>query len=62
MLPYGEFKFWNRYSSDERERYCLFDEYGCIVGIKENVPSDFKEAYKEYEKIKLEWEERGIDV
>ncbi len=49
MLAYDEFKFW-QYPFEEIEKYCLFDEYGSLIGVKKEAPTDFKEMYEEYEK------------
>ncbi len=61
VLAYGESKFW-QYPIEEIRKYCLFDEFGSIIGVKETAPADFKEAYEEHRKRRDEWEKLGIDV
>ena len=50
-----------KFSIEEYEKYGVFDNEGWIVGVKENAPDEFKEAY-EWDKKKNEdrWK-LGID-
>ncbi len=61
VLAYDESKFW-QYPIEEIEQYCLFDEFGSIIGVKETAPADFKKAYEEDKKRSDELEKLGIDV
>ena len=55
-----EFKLY-QFSDDEYDKYGIFDEDGCIIGVKDDAPPEFKEAY-EYDKNKeAEWEALGIE-
>ena len=49
-----------KYSTEEFEKYGLFDEYGSIIGVKEDAPADFKAAYEHDKKMYDEAQERGI--
>ena len=60
MTAYGESKFW-QYPSEERERYCIYSEHGYIIGVKEEAPEEFKEAYAAEEERERKWAELGID-
>ena len=62
MLAYSEFEFFSVYSYNDRKCYCLYDDFGCIIGVKEEAPAEFKAAYEEYRKKREEWEAAGIDV
>ena len=59
MLP-GEMKL-AKFSVEEREEYGVFDEYGFMIGIKEDAPADFKEAYECDKKRAEERWAKGID-
>ena len=48
------------FSIEEFERYGLFDEDGCIIGVKEDAPPKFKEAYEYDKKKEAEWEALGL--
>ena len=60
MIAYSESKFW-QYPLEEIKRYCLHDEYGSVIGVKEDAPADFKAAYAAEEERSREWETLGID-
>ena len=60
MLAPDEVKL-KGYSVEEYEKYCVFDEDGFICGVKDDAPSEFKEAYEHDEKRRKELEALGID-
>ena len=49
------------FSIEEFERYGLFDEDGCIIGVKDDAPADFKEAYEHDKETEEELAALGID-
>ena len=59
MLAPGKSKFW-QYPAEYIMEYCLFED-GCIAGIKDEAPNDFKKAYEEHKKLEKEMWEQGID-
>ncbi len=60
MIAYSESKFW-QYPSEEMERYCIYSEHGYIIGVKEDAPAEFKEAWAAEEERNRKWEALGID-
>ena len=50
-----------KYTGDEILTYGLFDEDGCIVGVTEDAPPEFKEAYEHDKKLQAEREALGLD-
>ena len=60
MLLPGEMKL-AEFSIEEREKYGLFDEDGWLVGVKDDAPSKFKEAYEQDKKRDEERWTKGID-
>ena len=49
-----------KYTTEEFEKYGLFDDMCDIIGVKEDAPADFKAAYEHDKKLYEEAEERGI--
>lgn len=49
------------FSLEEIEKYAILDDMGCIIGVKEDAPPDFKEAYEAAQKLFALWESLGID-
>ena len=49
------------YTQEELLTYGLFDDLGCLVGVKENAPVEFKLAYEADKQKAKEWETLGID-
>ena len=60
MLAPGVLKMVE-FTVEEREKYGVFDEDGWLIGIKEDAPAEFKEAWEQDKKIEAELWERGID-
>ena len=60
MFAPGTFKLLE-YPKEVRKRYCIFDDCGCIIGVKDDAPPDIKEAYEADKKISDEWATLGID-
>ena len=59
MLLASDTKLW-QYPVDDIMKYCIF-ENGDIVGVKDDAPAEFKEAYDwEKKKEKERWT-KGID-
>ena len=58
-LP-DEFKLY-QFSDDEYGKYGIFDADGCIIGVKDDAPPEFKEAYEHDMKKRAEPETSGID-
>ena len=50
-----------KFSIEEHEKYGVFDNEGWLVGVKENAPDEFKEAYEWDEKKNEERWKLGID-
>ena len=50
-----------KYKKEEILNYGVFDNMGCLVGVKEDAPPEFKEAYEHDKKMDEEWEALGID-
>ena len=50
-----------KYKKEEILNYGVFDKMGCLVGVKEDAPPEFKEAYEHDKKMDEEWEALGID-
>ena len=53
----GMYKFWD-YETDFFVKYCIYDENGDLIEVKNDAPDDFKKAFEEYrseeEKIREE--------
>ena len=49
------------YSNEEYERYGIFDDLGFIIGVKDDAPAEFKDAYEADKKIFEEMEAKGLD-
>ena len=60
MIAYSESALAKIPMEDFR-KYGIFDEWGTIIGVKDDAPADFKEAYEHDKKIEEEWEALGID-
>ena len=60
MLLPGEMKL-AEFSIEERTKYGLFDEDGWLVGVKDDAPKKFKEAYEWDKKRDEEQWAKGID-
>lgn len=43
-------------------KYGVFDEYGDIVGVKEDAPAEFKEAYEHDKKMYDDTLAQGIQL
>ncbi len=43
MFEPGTFKLLE-YPEEDRERYCIFDDCGFIIGVKDDAPPDIKQA------------------
>ena len=43
------------------KEYGIYDEDGCLVGMKETAPEEVKKSFEEYQKKREEWEAMGID-
>ena len=50
-----------KYTKEELLTYGIFDDMGCLVGIKDDAPPEFKAAYEADKKKDDEWEALGID-
>lgn len=57
-LP-GEVKL-AKFSTEEYEHYGILDELGCIIGVKENAPEEFKKAFEADKKRADELEKLGL--
>ena len=51
-----------KYTFEEISVYGVFDEDGVLVGVKEDAPPDFKEAYEKDKKIRENRQALGLDV
>lgn len=60
MLLPGQTKL-SAFSIEEYERYGLLDDVGCIVGVKDDAPAEFKEAYEADKKFYQKMEAEGLD-
>ena len=49
------------YPFEDLQKYCVFDEDGFMTGVKDDAPSEFKEAYEWDKKRAEEWWAKGID-
>ena len=58
----GMYKFWD-YDTNVFKKYCIYNEYGELVGLREDAPPDVKKAFEEYvaeeKKIREEAEKEG---
>ena len=43
----GMYEFWE-YDLYFFEEYCIYNEYGDLIGVKDDAPNDFKKAFEEY--------------
>ena len=50
MVAYSELKLV-KFSDETVEKYGLFDNWGILIGIKDDAPADFKEAYEHDKKM-----------
>ena len=50
-----------KFTFEEFERYGLFDDLGELIGVKDDAPPEFKEAYEHDKKKRAEFEALGID-
>ena len=50
-----------KFTIEEREKYGVFDEDGWLIGVKEDAPAEFKEAWSADRKLEAEMWEQGID-
>ena len=60
MKAFSESKL-AKYEDIESLKYFIFDEYGDLIGVKDDAPPDIKEAYEADKKIDEKWAELGID-
>ncbi len=60
MKDFSESKL-AKYADIESFKYFIFDEYGDLIGVKDDAPPDIKEAYEADKKISDEWAALGID-
>ena len=60
MVAFGKLKI-DKYPIEEFKKYGLFDDMYEIIGVKEDAPTEFKEAYEEYRAHCEKMEELGID-
>lgn len=51
----------SKFSTEEYRKYGLFDDMGDIIGVKDDAPPEFKEAYEYDKKKEAKWEALGID-
>lgn len=49
-----------KFNIEEYEEYGLFDEYGSLVGTREDAPDEFKMAYEHDMKMRDEALKKGI--
>ena len=61
MMAFSESKM-TKYTSMEIRQYGVFDDDGILIGVKEDAPADFKEAYEADKKFRKKWEDAGVDV
>ena len=61
LLAYGQSKL-SKFSDEEFEKYGVFDEVDDIVGVKEDAPPEFKEAYEADKKMREELRAQGFDA
>ena len=61
MIKPGVLKMMN-FSLDEFEKYGVYDEWGELVGVKDDAPADFKEAWAADQKLYDEAEKNGITL
>ena len=50
-----------KFSPEEFERYGLFDDLGELIGVKDDAPPEFKEAYEHDKELHAKFEALGID-
>lgn len=50
-----------KFTFEEFERYGIFDDLGELIGVKDDAPPEFKEAYEHDKKKRAEFEALGID-
>lgn len=50
-----------KFSLEEFEQYGLFDDLGEIIGVKDDAPPEFKEAYEHDKELHAKFEALGID-
>ena len=60
MMIFSESKLTG-YTSMEIMKYGIFDDDGVLIGVKEDAPADFKEAYEVDKKLCKKWEAQGLD-
>ncbi|MBR0261028.1 MAG: hypothetical protein IJQ85_04450 [Selenomonadaceae bacterium] len=60
MMAYSESEL-AKISMEDFWKYAIFDEWGIIIGVKEDAPAEFKEAYEHDKKIEEEAWAKGID-
>ena len=60
MHVFGESEL-DKYTTEDILKHGVFDDMGCLVGIKDDAPADFKVAYEADKKKNKKWEELGID-
>ena len=61
MIAFSESKL-AKYTNEECERYGVFDDLGFIIGVKDDAPADFKEAYEADKKMYDDALARGIQL
>ena len=49
-----------KFTVEECKKYGVFDEDGWLIGVKEDTPANFKEAWSEDQKLYAEAEKKGI--
>ena len=60
MTAFSESKL-AKYTDKEFEEYGIFDDLGTIIGVKDDAPADFKQAYEEYKEHCQKMEDLGLD-
>ena len=61
MLLPGQTKL-EKFSAEDFEKYGVFDDVGDIIGVKDDAPADFKEAYEADKKMYDDALARGIQL
>ena len=59
MVAYSELKMV-KFSDKEVETYGLFDNWGVLIGVRDDAPADFKKAYEHDKKMYEDAQKRGI--
>ena len=59
MVAYSELKMV-KFSDKEVETYGLFDNWGVLIGVRDDAPADFKKAYEHDKKMYEDAQKRGL--